>query len=432
MMSDFGDEGNPLEEGDGEDKVDPLDELKLYIRKRATFKRKVTLYFNDLEDLHKKGKLTPSLCKARVKEIDRELSQIRDWDNKINELIEDYDIRSFNKEEADKELDGQADYNISVGLQIDNYEDYLSEKSTSPSSISADKVMDMMSKINMSEAKPPPLDCGTFTGREKDKFAFNTFLNQFNNVIASRKNLSDATKQTYLYGYLRDYALKVVKHLPISDDNYKLALTMLKGEFLDVSYITDETFKNILKAAPSMEFDLEFTSVKIYLNEIRAYLYDLKSHKVDLLEEGTAGHKFVSHVVFNKLPASIKKEMVHKVHSNYPTITEILANYNEVIKTLVKTTTVKKKVVKPFVKPSGSGSGASNSFSKPREVKGTMQSYNAVNNKVVKLSCKLCSAEGHSLGRCPSFVNLNDRLARLRELSLCIRCAGTGHSEENC
>ena len=85
-MSESGEEGakgNPPEMGDEEIKVDPFEEEKLYVRKRATFKRKVTLYFNDLENFHKKGKLTP-LCKARIKEIDRELSEIRNWDNKIN------------------------------------------------------------------------------------------------------------------------------------------------------------------------------------------------------------------------------------------------------------------------------------------------------------------------------------------------------------
>ena len=45
MMSEFGEDksqSNPSEMGDDEAKVDPLDELKLYVRKRATFKRKVT------------------------------------------------------------------------------------------------------------------------------------------------------------------------------------------------------------------------------------------------------------------------------------------------------------------------------------------------------------------------------------------------------
>ena len=406
--------------------TDPFEVIKSNIRKRATHKRKITLYLKDLEESLKKQTLSHSLCKARMNEISRELEEVRKWDDRINDVIETWGISTNKPEFADKELDDQANYNITIGLEMDKYEEFLSNKSPPSSGISADKVIEMMSKLNMTEAKPPPLECGTFTGKEKDKFAFNTFLNQFNNVIASRKNLSDSAKQTYLYGYLRDYALKVVKHLHISDENYQLAIKMLKQEFLDVPYIMDETFKNILRAAPSLEFDPEFTSVKIYLNEIRAYLYDLKSHNVDLLEEHTAGHKFVSHIVSNKLPGAIKREMVHKLQSNYPTISEILAHYNEVIKTLLKTSSVKKKIVKPFVKAS-----VGNAL-KFKETKSTMQNFGAVNTKFEKLRCKLCSAEGHSIGKCPSFVHYTDRLARLKELSLCTRCAGTGHNEEKC
>ena len=409
--------------------VDHYEVIKSYNRKRATHKRKVTLYFKSLEDSRNKQILTSSRCKTCIKEIEREICEIREWDDKINEIMEDKGISVTDKDFAEKELDGQATYNIDIGLQMDTYESFLCEKSPSSGGISADKVLDLMSKLHMSEGKPPPLECGTFSGREKDKFAFNTFLNQFSNVIASRKNLSDSAKQTYLYGYLRDYALKVVKHLPISDGNYQLALKMLKQEFLDVSYIIDETFKNILKAAPSMEFDPEFTSVKIYLNEIRAYLYDLRAHNVDLLEEGTAGHKLVSHIVFSKLPLSIKKELVHKVQSIYPTITEILNRYNDVIKTLAKTTSIKRKMVsKSFSKQSAN----LNSVAKAEESKSTMQSFGAVCTKLEKLRCKLCSAEGHSIGRCPNFLHYADRIARLKELSLCTRCAGSGHDEDKC
>ena len=60
-----------------------------------------------------------------------------------------------------------------------------------------------------------------------------------------------------------------------------------------------------------------------------------------------------------------------------------------------------------------------------------MQNFKSINNKV-KLTCKLCSADGHSLGRCNNFVNYEDKLNRLRELSMCTRCAGSGHDENAC
>ena len=420
------------EVGEGEG-VDPKTLITSLRRSRGIHKRKVTVYMKKLKELHENETLTSSFCKTQFKAIENEIDSIKKFDIKINNVMESHDFDIWEKPYYDGELDGQAEYNIAVGLELDTYENYINKPSSPSGNISAEKVLDLMSKINVSDGKPPPLECGIFTGKERDKFAFNTFLNQFNNVIGSRKNLSDSAKLTYLLGYLRDYALKVVKHLTVSDSNYLIAIQMLKEEFLDVPYIIDETFKNILKASPSMEFDPEYTSVKVYLNEIKSYLYELKSHELNLLEENTAGHKFVSHIVFNKLPVAVKKELVHKVMDNYPTITDIFAHYNEVIKTLSKTTSVKKKI---FVKPSSKpNEGYSSSFFRhknSKEGKSTVENFKSVNIKVNKLICKLCSAEGHTLGKCSNFTNYNDKLARLKDLSLCTRCAGTGHDENSC
>ena len=44
------------------------------------------------------------------------------------------------------------------------------------------------------------------------------------------------------------------------------------------NYIIDETYKNILKAAPSVDYDPEYASSKMYLNEMMSYLQELKTH----------------------------------------------------------------------------------------------------------------------------------------------------------
>ncbi|XP_050687354.1 uncharacterized protein LOC126980939 [Eriocheir sinensis] len=145
---------------------------------------------------------------------------------------------------------------------------------------------------------------------------------------------------------------------------------MLKQEFLDVKYIIDETYKNILKAAPTGEFDSDYTSVKVYLNEMRSYLHELKAHDVDLLTEETAGHSLISHFVFDKLPVALKRELVHRLSNSSPTLTDIF--------------------------------------------------------------CQYFGSKGHSLGKCSKFPKYEDKVERLRDLSLCTRCAGSGHVESAC
>ena len=155
-----------------------------------------------------------------------------------------YNIKD--KESYNLQLDSQAEYNINNLIIIDTYEDYLTSKNAKALAVIP------INEI-LSDGTPSPLTCGTFNGKEKDKFAFHNFLNQFNNVIDSKKHLSVSAKLSYLIGYLRDYALKQVSHLSLTDSNYKVALNSFKEEFLDKEFIIDENLKNILKAMPSKE-----------------------------------------------------------------------------------------------------------------------------------------------------------------------------------
>ncbi|XP_068228118.1 uncharacterized protein [Palaemon carinicauda] len=326
-----------------EEFVDPMNVISSLRRMRGIHKRKITIYLRKLTELHGDNRLTSSFCKSQITVIEKEIEQVKHFDEEINNVLETHEIMNSNEQYYNEELDSQAEYSIQ--------------------------------------------------------------------------------------GYLRGYALKVVKHLTISDRNYHLAIEMLKEEFLDVNYIIDETFKNILNAAPSAEYDQEFSSVNVYLNEIKSYLHELKAHNIDLLEVGSSDHEFVSHIVFNKLPIPVMRELVHKLDTNYPNISDILSNYNEIIKTLSKTVSNRKKT---FTKTSSKPSPSS-SF-KPKENKvgvSTIQNFKFA-NKVTKLTCKLCAAEGHTLGKCVNFNHYNDKVARLRELSLCTRCAGSGHEDNEC
>ena len=179
--------------------IDPKEVIKPLRRQRAVHKGKITKYINKLHELHSDGTLTHSYCKKQINEIDKELELVKSFDVKINEVMYEYDLDSKEATMYNEELDNQAQYVIDTGISLDKYEEYVIT-SGAKGMISAEKVVDMMSKLNLNEGKPPPLECGTFSGKEKDKFAFNTFLNQFNNIRGYKKNLSDSGKQTYLYG----------------------------------------------------------------------------------------------------------------------------------------------------------------------------------------------------------------------------------------
>ena len=98
----------------------------------------------------------------------------------------------------------------------------------------------------------------------------------------------------------------------------------------------DEIFKQLLDSSP--KYDANFINVKQFLSETRADLLELKtSYNLDFFEEETPGFRIISHIIFAKLPSILQRELVHKVDTNYPTIKDIFDNYNETIKTLMKT-----------------------------------------------------------------------------------------------
>ena len=62
----------------------------------------------------------------------------------------------------------------------------------------------------------------------------------------------------------------------------------------------------------------------------------------------------------------------------------------------------------------------------------TAQNFEIVANKSARILCKLCSSDGHSIGKCETSSNYESKLARILELSLCSRRAGLGHKESEC
>ena len=61
--------------------------------------------------------------------------------------------------------------------------------------------------------------------------------------------------------------------------------------------------------------------------------------------------------------------------------------------------------------------------------KGTLQNFKNISTK---FACKLCGGQGHSLGQYNNYTSYEEKIVRLSELSLCTRCAGSGHNENNC
>ena len=306
--------------------------------------------------------------------------------------------------------------------------------------------------------KLPKLQCKKFDEEAPDKLEFKNFLLQFNNCVDAAAQLSDSNKLTYLRGYLTGYAFKVISHLSISDDNYKVAIDLLKDEFLDVPYIVDESFKQLLSKSPT--FNTDFAGVRSYINECRAIVYELRQYKVDLLDKDAAGCKLLSHIISGKLPVSVKRELVHKVNCNYPTIGDLFDHYKDIIQTLIRTSNYKPSAKTDKKDSGGKSKNAQLTSNKSGEKSkvpekpnsSTLENFNTtVENKSVPKGsnskkgsnansnsdnssryCKFCNGFGHSMLYCPKYEKVADHQSRCASLGLCALCTSSKHDASKC
>ena len=409
--------------------------IKVIVRKRASVKSKITRTFTLLEqdrslENFESSKISIQEYLVQIESLDCQITEL--YEANIDEVTPDPTLSAA----FGREIDGQAEYLVATRRDLIRLTPKPAPKPADETSVSDCKL------------KLPDLPCDAFDGEGKSNFEFHTFLSQFNNVVGFRKNLSSATKLTYLKSYLKGYAHKLVQNLTIIDGNYQVALDLLKKEFLNTEALVDELFRKLYEIKP--EYDKDFTKTKIYINDIKCILADLATYERDLLAN-VASSEFVGHVVFNKLPYGFRQELVRKVNSNYPTIKQIFDNYVDVVKTLnlkssrnfdtkipekserFKSNKFEKKVYSNSASVQPSDGAAKEVCAKevvPKEVDAKDVSKEVKSE--VKRNCKWCNSSSHSMLNCKRYPTHDSRVKRCRELNLCLNCTSLKHHKNGC
>ena len=255
--------------------------FKALVQKRAGYRSRITAALRSLESLRVED-ITEEVFGGRRDDILHYLGKV----DEVNDLVIDLFAEARLAEDHEnrvKEMEGQVAYRVTVTDKLAPYITAFRRPNVDPPS---KPVCDSKSVIKM-----PELKCKTFSGKSLDKLEFKNFLQQFQNCIDACDSLTDAGKLTYLRSFLTDYAFKTISHLSITDANYCIALQLLKDEFLDIQYIIDEIFKQLLDKQP--KFDVSFREARMYINDCRALLYELKTYGVNLLESISGGCRLV-------------------------------------------------------------------------------------------------------------------------------------------
>src|SRR5215469_11070331 len=258
------------------------------------------------------------------------------------------------------------------------------------------------------------------------------------NVIGLRDEFSNATKLAYLSSYLSDYALSIIIHLSIINDNYPIAMELLKKEILNKNLTIAKAYEFKIKNSVSNSYDTDFIKTKTYINDMRSMIFELKNYDLDFMIKDSPGNSLLSHILFGNLPLLIKKQLISVLNSNSPTLDQIFDHYHNVIETLMQTSRNM-----GWEKNNNNKGDSKFSFrvnktdGKPSALQNfSTTSETIVNQNVSKVTgdkyCKLCQMRGHMMINCVQFDTLKLRIKRAKQLNLCELCSSAGHSTERC
>ena len=239
--------------------------VRALIFNRDSFKRKIT---SAIRLMSAETTLNGTCFKKQETLINKWLIEVDTINTKISEACEKADIHLENSGLLeDEHAEAQFAYNINKELTE------LEEKISSSSTNSAITVQNTQVQAATTCVPAPRLQCVKFSGIRAGKFEFKNFLVQFENCVDAVH--SKKAKLSLLKSFLTGYASQLVAHLSLEDENFEVAVNLLRKEFLDIPLIIDEIFKQLLSSSP--KYDPEFVSVKSFLSEIKADLSELKT-----------------------------------------------------------------------------------------------------------------------------------------------------------
>ncbi|GBN29372.1 hypothetical protein AVEN_57692-1, partial [Araneus ventricosus] len=265
---------------------------------------------------------------------------------------------------------------------------------TSDSNSSDAKSIDKTASIKLPEIPLP-----VFNGKIEE---WNSFKQQFLNLINDNPNLTENQKCYYLRSCLRNEA----KSIETSEDNYQSLLKALEERFENKRIIVDTHIKNIINHEKIVHESAK--DLRKLLDNIHKNLRALKVLKYD---RNDLSNVLLINIILQKLDRETRKQFELSLVDNE------VPDFNEFLEFLERRYQILNAIGRnvPF---KSKHSDAHEQMNKTKSL--------FVKSSNFSKSCILCKDDSHSLHKCDQFLHLSPqkRYETVRENHLCLNCLG--------
>ena len=286
-------------------------------------------------------------------------------------------------------------------------------------------------KKESTSVKLPKLDLCIFNG---NKLKWSEFWDAFECTVHKNQKLTNIEKFSYLLSKLRDEAKLAVTGISLSNDNYNVAIRILKERFGNKQEIVDLHYKALLNVHSASN---KAQSLRPFVNEIEKHLRSLEA-----LDQSVEQQVFVS-IIRSKLPEEVLKHLELKKGSQEDwSIVKLREHLFEYINACEKaeinnskSLEVKKKdqskneqATKQTTLNSYGGATAPNPLSSAEALLAN-PNENSKGQKQYSRSCRYCG-KSHWSDECPTYQTIEERKAKIK--GSCYRCLKEGHMSKEC
>ena len=231
--------------------------------------------------------------------LSEQLSRIIKLSEEIQDLIE-------GDEEFNADFEKNTDIVVRIRKEITVLEDFISQKEKRPSSPSSESTSSSSSvSVNepvnssvKSTVRLPKLEIKKYNG---DPTAWKTFYESFLAAVDKNNGLENIEKMNFLISYLEGEAENVIKVLQLSNENYRIALEMLKSRFGDTQVLITAHMSKLLSLGNVPIFS-DVKGLRTLYDEVETQVRSLQNLGLDPENYGP----MLTPILLQKLPDDLK------------------------------------------------------------------------------------------------------------------------------
>ncbi|XP_063929879.1 uncharacterized protein LOC135142140 [Zophobas morio] len=269
--------------------------------------------------------------------------------------------------------------------------------------------------------KLPKIDLPKFSG---DVTEWGSFFDTFSSLIGNNESLTESQKFHYLKSSLGDEPRKTLESLKTTNNNYAIAVDLLKQRFENKRFIVNNHLKNIFDLPHVNKNDSK--SLRGFLDQAQINLNTLKALGRPVDQWGDV----IVYILTSKLDHFSSAAWEESIEFNtIPGQAELLSFLEKRCRNLESINLHKfRNEGKPIITPRPNVNA-----SLKRHVFQSSNINKVHANSNQSIPCFICS-QMHNIFNCTDFLSLtpNDRLEQIRKMNRCVNCLRTNHFAKSC